>query len=63
MGCGNRESCRNLFKELNILPLMSQYVLSLRTFMSNNRNSILQILKYTTEIPGTLLTYTYLGHI
>jgi hypothetical protein len=33
MGCGNRESCRNLFKELNILPLMSQYILSLLTFV------------------------------
>jgi len=37
MGWGNRESCRNLFKELNILPLMSQYILSLLTFVSNNR--------------------------
>ena len=37
MGRGNRESCRNLFKELNILPLMSQYVLSLLTFLSDNR--------------------------
>jgi hypothetical protein len=31
------ESCRNLFKELNILPLMSQYILSLLTFVSNNK--------------------------
>jgi len=37
MGRGNRESCRNLFKELNILPLMSQYILSLLTLVSNNR--------------------------
>jgi hypothetical protein len=37
MGCGNRESCRNLLKELNILPLMSRYILSLLTFVSNNR--------------------------
>jgi len=37
MGHGNRESCRNLFKDLNILPLMSQYILSLPTFVSNNR--------------------------
>ena len=34
---GNRESCRHVFKELNILPLMSQYILSLLTFVSNNR--------------------------
>jgi hypothetical protein len=38
MGCGSRESCRNLFQELNILPLMSQYIVSLLTFVSNNRD-------------------------
>jgi len=37
MGLGNRETCRNLFKELNILPLMSQYILSLLIFAYNNR--------------------------
>ena len=37
IGCGNRESCGNLFKELNILPLMSQYILCLLTFVSNNK--------------------------
>jgi len=36
MGHGNRESCRNLFKELNILPLMSQYIITLLKFVSNN---------------------------
>ena len=28
MGRGNRESCRNLFRELNILPLMLQCIFS-----------------------------------
>jgi hypothetical protein len=37
MGRGKRESCRNLFRELNIFPLMSKYILSLLTFVSNNR--------------------------
>jgi hypothetical protein len=37
MGRGNRVSCWNLFKELNILPLMLQHILSLLTFVSNNR--------------------------
>ena len=46
-GRGNRESCRNLFKELNILPLMSQYILSLH-LCQIIQNSILQIRKYTT---------------
>ena len=29
MGCGYRESCRELFKELKILPLSSQYIFTL----------------------------------
>jgi len=37
MGHGNRESCKNLFKELIILPLMSQYILSLLTFVCNDK--------------------------
>jgi hypothetical protein len=38
MGSGSSECCRNLFKELIILPLMTQYILSLLTFVSNNRD-------------------------
>jgi hypothetical protein len=38
MGCGYRESCRKLFVELQILPLASQYILSLLLFVVNNRN-------------------------
>jgi hypothetical protein len=33
MGCGLRESCRDLFKELKILPLRSQYIYSLMMFV------------------------------
>ena len=36
MGYGNRESCRILFKKLIILPLMSQYIISLLVFVVNN---------------------------
>jgi len=45
-GCGNRVLCRNLFKKLQILPLTSQYVLSMfivqnkNLFLTNNENSI-----------------------
>jgi len=35
-GCGNRVSCRNLLKKLQILPLTSQYMLSLLMFVVNN---------------------------
>jgi hypothetical protein len=36
-GCGNRVSCRNLFKKLQILPLTSQYILSLLMFVVQNK--------------------------
>ena len=36
-GCGNRVSCRNLFKKLQILPLTSQYILSLLKFLVQNK--------------------------
>jgi hypothetical protein len=36
-GCGNRISCRNLFKPLQILPLTSQYTLSLLKFVVLNK--------------------------
>jgi hypothetical protein len=38
MNGGNRESCRELFKKLNILPLHSQYILSLLLFVVKNIN-------------------------
>ena len=37
-GCGNRVSCRNLFKKLQILPLTSQYMLSLLMFGVQDKN-------------------------
>jgi hypothetical protein len=36
MGINHRNSCRPVFKELNILTLASQYILSLMTFVKNN---------------------------
>jgi len=38
MGCGYRESCRGLFKELKILPLSSQYMYSLLLFVVSDRD-------------------------
>ena len=40
-GCGNRVLCRNLFKKLEILPLTSQYMLSLLMFVVQNKNFFL----------------------
>jgi hypothetical protein len=36
MGMKHRESCRPAFKQLKILTLTSQYILSLMTLMANN---------------------------
>jgi hypothetical protein len=38
MGWRNRNSCRNLFKISNILPLKSQYIIPLLKLVVNNRN-------------------------
>jgi hypothetical protein len=37
-GSGPRDSCRELFKHLRILPLKSQYILSLLLFVVVNKN-------------------------
>jgi hypothetical protein len=37
MGTRTRDSCRELFKILNVLPLRSQYILSLVLFVANNK--------------------------
>jgi hypothetical protein len=44
-GCGNRVSCRNLFKKLQILPLTSQYMLSLLMFIVQNQIFFQQTMK------------------
>jgi hypothetical protein len=38
-GAGFRNSCRGLFKELDILPLSCEYVLSLMLFVIGNQNN------------------------
>jgi len=35
---GNKDSCRNLFTKLNILPLQSQYIFSLLMFVVKNKD-------------------------
>jgi len=40
-GCANRVLCTNLFKEFQILPLTSQYMLSLLMFVVQNKNLFL----------------------
>jgi len=40
-GCRSMDSCRKLFINLEILPLPSQYILSLLLFMIRNKNQFL----------------------
>jgi hypothetical protein len=37
-GCGNRVSCKDLFRQFHILPLTSQYLLSLLMFVVQHKN-------------------------
>jgi len=41
MGCRSKDSCRKFFFNLEILPLPSQYILSLLLFMIRNKNQFL----------------------
>jgi hypothetical protein len=38
MGCKSRDSCKNLHKKFAILPLKSQFILSLLLFVVNNKD-------------------------
>jgi hypothetical protein len=38
MGYKNKVSCRNLFRKLQILPFVSQYILLLMLFAVKNKN-------------------------
>lgn len=50
MGYRNRNSCRNLFKILNIVPLKSQYIFSLLISVVNNKNFFaINADKYTNQ--------------
>jgi hypothetical protein len=41
MSSGKKASCRQLFRELNILPVQSQYILSLRLLVTKNRDQFI----------------------
>jgi hypothetical protein len=40
LGVGPRDSCRSLFKKLDILPLSCKYIFSLTLFVIDNQNNI-----------------------
>jgi hypothetical protein len=40
MGCRKEVSCKNLFRKLKILPLISQYILSLMMFIKKTKPNL-----------------------
>jgi hypothetical protein len=53
MNLNKRDSCRELFKQLNIWPLQSQYIFSILIFINKNRD----LFKCNSEIHGTSTRY------
>ena len=67
---GRHDSCRQLFKQLQILPLPSQYIFSLLVFVNKNRELFLSNsavhdmntrFKYDLHLPSTNLTLVQKG--
>ena len=62
MGYRSRVSCRSLFKRLEILPLMLQYILSLMLFVVKNKHLFI-LNSITFIIPSLIFMYTKGGYI
>ena len=56
MNSSKNASCWQLFKELNILPIQSQYIFSIFLFVTKNKDQFLS----NSQVPGKLLICTYL---
>ena len=58
MNATNRDSCHQLFKNLKILPLKSQYIFSLLLFVAKKIEIYVnQIRKFKISTPDLVLTY------
>jgi len=66
MNTNKGDSCRELFKQLNILPLPSQYILSIIIFISKNIDLLItnsEIHAISTRFNSDTLTFNYLNII
>jgi len=64
MGARNKDSCREFFKLLKILPLSAQYIYSLLMFVVNNRNVFLDNAKlYTTKTRNSYNLHPPIAHL
>jgi hypothetical protein len=58
-GCGSRVSCRDLFKKLHILPMISQYLLPLLIFVVQHKDHfITNIDSHNLETRQSINLYT-----
>ena len=58
MNAGNRDSCHQLFKNLKILLLKSQYILSFHYSLPKTEIHMNQIQQFTILTPYLVLPYT-----
>ena len=58
-----RDSCRQLYKQLQILPLPSLYIFSLLVFVNKNRSFFCPILQFMIEIQVITMVYICLPQI
>jgi biopolymer transport protein ExbB/TolQ len=59
MNINKRDSCREIFKQLNIFPLQSQYIFSILIFISKNR----ELFRFISEIHGISTRYNSNLHL
>jgi hypothetical protein len=57
LGCNNRVSCRNFFKMLGILPLISQYIFLLMLFVVENKNFFTLNSEIYTKVQDKLIIF------
>jgi hypothetical protein len=60
MGAGSRDSCREVFKMLVILPLMAEYIYTIKVFFSIMESNSPKLVNYMTL--KLEITRTYFSH-
>ena len=58
MNSSRNASCRQLFKDLNIVPIQSQYIYSILLFVTKKKTNFCLTHKYIKSIQGKLLICT-----
>ena len=56
---GNKDSCRDLFKNLHILPLLFQYIFSLLMFVVKNKNFFKRTRMFIVLIQDLIMIYIF----